>query len=166
MCSSDLRSGGRRLPGLSPSPSPGSGGAEFAVFRDLARVQALGGAERSFLWRLWQGLTACQTHSVEWHCSRSGAGGAVLLSDRSVEQRSDGGHFGSAGARVRIEVSGHLCVKCSCNLVSRCGDLVRVASKRSQGLGRAGGVSAVKRGASGETEVSRGRLPLAEARLG
>jgi hypothetical protein len=27
-------------------------------------------------------------------------------------------------------------------------------------------VSAVKRGASGETEVSRGRLPLAEARLG
>jgi hypothetical protein len=63
-------------------------------------------------------------------------------------------------------VSGHLCVKCSCDLVSRRGDLVRVASKRSQGLGRAGGVSAIKRGASGETEVSRGRLPLAEARLG
>jgi hypothetical protein len=30
------RSGVRRLPGRSPSPSPGSGGAEFAVFRDLA----------------------------------------------------------------------------------------------------------------------------------
>jgi hypothetical protein len=30
------RSGIRRLPGLSPSLSPGSGGAEFAVFRDLA----------------------------------------------------------------------------------------------------------------------------------
>jgi hypothetical protein len=28
----------RRLLGLSPSPSPGSGGAEFAVFRGLARV--------------------------------------------------------------------------------------------------------------------------------
>jgi hypothetical protein len=41
------RSGVRRLPGLSPSPSPGSGGAEFAVFRDLARVRALGQAERS-----------------------------------------------------------------------------------------------------------------------
>jgi hypothetical protein len=41
------RSGVRRLPGLSPSPSPGSGGAEFAVFRDLARVRALGLAERS-----------------------------------------------------------------------------------------------------------------------
>jgi hypothetical protein len=27
------RSGVRCLPGLSPSPSPGSGGAEFAVFR-------------------------------------------------------------------------------------------------------------------------------------
>jgi hypothetical protein len=32
------RSGVRRLPGPSPSLSPGSGGAEFAVFRDLARV--------------------------------------------------------------------------------------------------------------------------------
>jgi hypothetical protein len=41
------RSGVRRLPGLSPSPSSGSGGAEFAVFRDLARVRALGRAERS-----------------------------------------------------------------------------------------------------------------------
>jgi hypothetical protein len=41
-------SGGvRRLPGLSLSPSPGSGGAEFAVFRGLARVRALGRAERS-----------------------------------------------------------------------------------------------------------------------
>jgi hypothetical protein len=37
----------RRLWGLSPSPSPGSGGAEFAVFRGLARVRALGRAERS-----------------------------------------------------------------------------------------------------------------------
>jgi hypothetical protein len=137
----------RCLPGLSPSPSPGSGGAdvvvfwdlarvralgwaEFAVFRDLARVRALGRAERSFLWCLRQGLTACQSHSVKWHRSRSGAGGAVLLSGRSVERRSDGGHFGSAGwgARVRIKVSGHLCIKCSCDLVSRRGDLVRVAS--------------------------------------
>jgi hypothetical protein len=41
------RSGVRRLPGLSQSPSPGSGGAEFAVFRGLARVRALGRAERS-----------------------------------------------------------------------------------------------------------------------
>jgi hypothetical protein len=41
------RSGVLRLPGLSPSPSPGSGGAEFAVFRGLARVRALGRAERS-----------------------------------------------------------------------------------------------------------------------
>jgi hypothetical protein len=41
------RSGVRRLPGLSSSLSPGSGGAQFAVFRVLARVRALGRAERS-----------------------------------------------------------------------------------------------------------------------
>jgi hypothetical protein len=72
------------------------------------------------------------------------AGDAVLLSDRSVERRSDGGHFGSAGwgARVRIKVSGHLCTKCSCDLVGRCGYLVRVASWRRQGLGRAGNIFA------------------------
>jgi hypothetical protein len=41
------RSGVRRLPGLCPSPSPGSGGAEFVIFRGCARVRALGRAERS-----------------------------------------------------------------------------------------------------------------------
>jgi hypothetical protein len=41
------RSGVCRLPGLSPSPSLGSGGAEFAVFRGLAQVRALGRAEWS-----------------------------------------------------------------------------------------------------------------------
>jgi hypothetical protein len=91
------RSGVRCLSGLSPSPSPRSGGAEFAVFRGLARVRALGRAERSFLWCLRQGLTACQPHSVKWHRSRSGAGGAVFLSYRSVERRSDSGHFSSVG---------------------------------------------------------------------
>jgi hypothetical protein len=89
------RSGVRRLPGLSPSPIPGSGGAEFAVFRGLARVRALGRAKRSFLWCLRPGLTACQPHSVKWHRSRSGAGGAVFLSGRSVERRSDVGYFDS-----------------------------------------------------------------------
>jgi hypothetical protein len=43
----------------------------------------------------------------------------------------------SAGGRVRIKVSGHLCIKCSCDLVGWCGDLVRVASWRRQGLRRA-----------------------------
>jgi hypothetical protein len=41
------RSGVHRLLGLSPSPCPRLGGAEFAVFRGLARVRALGRAERS-----------------------------------------------------------------------------------------------------------------------
>jgi hypothetical protein len=33
-----------------------------------------------------------------------------------------------AGGRVRIKVSCHLWIKCSCDLVGWCGDLVRVAS--------------------------------------
>jgi hypothetical protein len=130
------RSGVRRLPGLSPSPSPGSGGAEFAVFRGLAQVRALGRAVRSFLWCLRSGLTACQPHSVKWHCSRCGAGGAVLLSGRSVERRSDCGHFG-------------LCIKCSCDLVGRRGDLVRVASWRRQGLGQAESMCSLLEGGLG-----------------
>jgi hypothetical protein len=48
----------------------------------------------------------------------------------------------AGGARVRIKVSGHLCIKCSCDLVGRCGDLVRVASWQRQGLGRAGNIFA------------------------
>jgi hypothetical protein len=62
------------------------------------------------------------------------------LSGRSVERRSDCGHFGSVDWRtcVRIKVSGHLCIKCSCDLVGWRGDLARVASWRRLGLGRAG----------------------------
>jgi hypothetical protein len=76
------------------------------------------------------GLGCCQPHSVEWLSSRSGAGGAVLLLDRSVERRSDCGHFGSVDWRacVRIKVSGHLCIKCPCDLVGWRGDLAKVAS--------------------------------------
>jgi hypothetical protein len=70
------RSGVHRLPGPSPSPSPGSGEAEFPMAPEA-------------------GLGCCQPHFVEWHSSRSGAGGAVLLSGWSVERRSDCGHFGS-----------------------------------------------------------------------
>jgi hypothetical protein len=89
------------------------------------------------------GLGCYQPHSVEWHNSRSGACGAVLLSGRSVERRSDYGHFGSVDWRacVRIEVSGHLCIKCPCDLVGWRGDLAKVASRRRLGLGRAEGVS-------------------------
>jgi hypothetical protein len=77
------------------------------------------------------GLGCCQPHSAEWHSSQSGAGGAVLLSDRSVERRSDYGHFGSVdwGACVRIKVSGHLCIKCPCDLVGWRGELAKVASR-------------------------------------
>jgi hypothetical protein len=126
------RGGVRRLPGPSPSLSPGLGEAEFVVFWGRARVRALGQARRSSSssraepesepWvgrgrvrRLpglspspspgsgeaelpmapEAGLGRCQPHSVEWHSSRSDAGGAVFLSGSSVERQSDCSHFGS-----------------------------------------------------------------------
>jgi hypothetical protein len=77
------------------------------------------------------GLGCCQPHSIGWLSSRSGACGAVLLSDRSVERRSDYGPFGSVDWRafVRIKVSCHLCIKCPCDLVGRRGDVAKVASR-------------------------------------
>ena len=50
------------------------------------------------------GLGYCQPLSVEWHNSRIGAGGAVFLSGRSVERRSDCGHFGSVDWRARVRI--------------------------------------------------------------
>jgi hypothetical protein len=105
------RGGVRRLPGPSPSPSPGSGEAEFVVFR--AEPESEPWAGRGGVCRLpgpspspspgsgeaelpmapEAGLGRCQPHFVEWHSSRSGAGGAVLLSSWSVEWRNDCGHF-------------------------------------------------------------------------
>jgi hypothetical protein len=73
----------------------GSGEAEFVVFRGRARVRAVGSGEAEFPMAPEAGLGRCQPHSVEWHSSRSDAGGAVFLSGRSVERRSDCGHFGS-----------------------------------------------------------------------
>jgi hypothetical protein len=118
------RGGDRRL-GPRPSPSPGSGEAEFVVFRGRARVRALGSGEAEFVvfrsrgrdggralgsgeaelpMAPEAGLGCCQSHSVEWHSSRSGAGGTVLLSGRSVERRSDCGHFGSIDWRARVRI--------------------------------------------------------------
>jgi hypothetical protein len=89
------------------------------------------------------------------------------LSGRSVERRSDCGHFGSIDcrARVRIKVSGYLCIKCSC-------DLVGLARRFGQGcfLAKTRPQTSRKyvrrwRGASGEAEILLGRLPLPEAWL-
>jgi hypothetical protein len=71
----------------------GSGEAEFVVFRGRARVRALGSGEAEFPMAPEAGLGCCQPHSVEWHNSRSDAGDAIFLSGRSVEWRSDCGHF-------------------------------------------------------------------------
>jgi hypothetical protein len=73
----------------------GSGEAEFVVFRGRARVRALGSGEAELPMAPEAGLGCCQPHSVERHSSRSDAGNAVFLSGRSVERRSDYGHFGS-----------------------------------------------------------------------
>jgi hypothetical protein len=133
------RGGVRRLPGLSPSLSPGSGEAEFVVFWGRARVRALGQARRSssssgaepesehwvgrggvrrlpgpspspspgsgeaeFPMAPEAGLGCCQPHSVERHSSRSDSGGAVFLSARSVERRSDCGHFSALSTEGRM----------------------------------------------------------------
>jgi hypothetical protein len=135
------RDGDRRLrPGL--RPSPGSGEAEFVVFRGWARVRALSRARRSSSssgaepesepWvgrggvrRLpgpspssspgsgeaelpmapEAGFGRCQPHSVEWHSNQSDVGGAVFLSGWSVERRSDCGHFGSVDWKARVRIS-------------------------------------------------------------
>jgi hypothetical protein len=108
------RGGVCRLPGPSQVRALGSGDAEFVVFRGRARVRALGSGEAEFVVFRGRarvralrsgeaelpmapeaGLGRCQPHSVEWHSSRSNAGGAVFLSGWSVERRSDCGHFGS-----------------------------------------------------------------------
>jgi hypothetical protein len=50
------------------------------------------------------GLSYCQPHPGGWHDSRRGASGDVFPSGRSVEGRSDCGHFDLAdgGTCVRI----------------------------------------------------------------
>jgi hypothetical protein len=90
----------------------------------------MGSGEAEFPMAPRVGLGRCQPHYVEWHSSQSSAGDAVLLSDRSVERRNDCGHFGSIDWRAcaRIKVSGHLCIKCPCDLVGWRGYSAKVAS--------------------------------------
>jgi hypothetical protein len=82
----------------------GSGEAEFVVFRGRGRVRALGSGEAELPMSPEAGLGCCQPHSVEWHSSRSGAGGTVLSSGRSMERRSDCGHFGSVDWRAHVRI--------------------------------------------------------------
>jgi hypothetical protein len=51
-------------------------------------------------------------------------------------------------------VSGHPCIKCSCDTVGWCGDLAKVASRRRLGLGRAEGVSVAWGGPRARRESS------------
>jgi hypothetical protein len=78
------------------------------------------------------GLSRCRPHSGKWHGSRSRACDAVFLSGRSVERRSDYGHFGLVDWSARQDkMSGDPRIKCSCDMVGCCGDLAKVASSRS-----------------------------------
>jgi hypothetical protein len=138
-----LRGRGRvGLPRSRSCPSPGSGEAETIV-RGQGRVRALGSGEAEFPMAPEAELGCCQPHSVEWHSSQSDAGGTIFLSGRSVERRSDCGHFRLCQLKGagQDKVSGHPCIKSSCDSVGRCGDLAKVASWRRLGLGRAEGVS-------------------------
>jgi hypothetical protein len=59
-----------------------------------AESEPWGRARRSFLWRSRPDLAAVSL-TLSSGTAVGGAGGAVLLSGRSVERRSDCGHFGS-----------------------------------------------------------------------
>jgi hypothetical protein len=72
----------------------GSGEAETVV-RRRGWVRALRSGEAELPMAPEAGLGCCQPHPGGWHSSRSRAGDAVFLSGRSVEWRSDCGHFGS-----------------------------------------------------------------------
>jgi hypothetical protein len=90
------------------------------------------------------GLSCYQPHPVEWHSSRSDAGGAVFLSGRSLR-------LCRLKSARQDKMSGDPCIKCSCDTVGWRGDLAKVASLRRLGLGRAEGVVRCLRGPSGET---------------
>jgi hypothetical protein len=72
--------------------------------RGRGRGRALGSGEAELPVAPEAELDRCRFHPGGWHSSRSGAGGAVFLSDWPVKGRSDCGHFDLAdwGACVRI----------------------------------------------------------------
>jgi hypothetical protein len=120
------RGGVRRLPEprLSPSPGVGRGGASYGargqtwlLSASLCRV-----AEQSERRRRRCLLVRLVSGAAKWLRS--------LRLCRLKSARQD-------------KVSGHPCIKCSCDTVGRRGDLAKVASRRRLGLGRAEGVSVV-----------------------
>jgi hypothetical protein len=118
-------------------------------------------------------LGYCQPHPDGWHNSRSGAGDAVFLSGRSVEGRSDCGHFDPAdwGTCVRIRCQAILALNAPA-IRSVGGDLAKVASRRSLselGFGRVEGAPVAWGGPRARREFvwdycSRPRLGSGEAR--
>jgi hypothetical protein len=58
-----------------------------SIVRGRDGGRALGSGEAELPMAPEAELGSCQPHSVEWHSSRSGVGGAVFLSGQSVEQQ-------------------------------------------------------------------------------
>jgi hypothetical protein len=118
------RGGIHRLPEprLGPSPGVGRGGASYGA---RGRTWLLSAS----LYRVAQQSERCRRRCL---LVRPVSGAAKLLRSLRLCRLK--------GAR-QDKVSGHPCIKCSCDTVGRCGDLAKVASRRRLGLGRAEGVS-------------------------
>jgi hypothetical protein len=137
------RGGVRRLPGPRPSPSPGVGrggvrrppGPRPSPSPGVGRGGVSYGA-RGRTWLLSASLcrVAQQSERRRQRCLlvRPVSGAAKWLRSLRLCRLK--------GAR-QDKVSGHPCIKCTCDMVGRCGDPAKVASRRRLGLGRAEGVS-------------------------
>jgi hypothetical protein len=76
------------------------------------------------------GLGCCQPHPGGWRRSRSSAGGTIFLSGRSVEGRSDCGHFGLIDWKVRVRIRCQTILALNAPAIRSAwrGDLAKVAS--------------------------------------
>jgi hypothetical protein len=111
--------------------SSSSSGAE-------AESEPWGRARRSFLWRPRPDLAA-----VSLTLSSGTAVGATRAALSSCKAGQWSGEVTAVTSAQSTEgrALGHLCIKYSCDTVGWRGDLVKVASRRRLGLGRAEGVS-------------------------
>jgi hypothetical protein len=143
----------------------GSGEAK-SIFRGRDGGRALGSGEAELPMAPEARLGCCQPHSVEWHRSQSDAGGAVFLSGRSVERRSDCGHFGSVDWRARVRIRCQAILSLNAPAIWSVGMAIwpRLLLCEDWASGRR--CVCCLRGPSGETWILRGRLPLPEAGLG
>jgi hypothetical protein len=105
------------------SPSPGVGrGRDRRPSR--GRVRALGSGEAEIPLAPEAGLGCCQSHPGGWHSSRSSAGGVVFLSGRSMEGRSDCGHFGLVDWKARVRIRCHAILALNAPAIRSAGEVI------------------------------------------